>query len=102
MIFLGGKMNQISRSILERIFLIIRDYELGKTNLTYLIDSLDGSISALEEKLSSNFYANWTRPMLTLDTFLALDLEKSEKEKISLALNKLRQIIKEELELPDN
>lgn len=70
-------------------------YRDGEINLSYLIDSLEGSINALEEKLPIDWNKKWGMNMIKLDTYLALRLETERKSEILETLVELDQLIQE-------
>jgi hypothetical protein len=73
--------------------ILISKYRDGEVNLSYLIDSLEGSINALEEKLPFDWKEKWVRNMIELDTYLALRLETEQKSEILETLVELDQLI---------
>jgi hypothetical protein len=89
------KMNDHSNRILNRMLFQISKYRLGEIRLDILIDSLSGSIDALEEKLPSEWKDSWTIQIVNLDTYLALGLEEGKKSDILEDLNQLDELIKE-------
>jgi hypothetical protein len=52
-------MNDHTLRIIRRMIRLIDQYKEGSINLRTLVDGLEGSINALEEKLSEEFYAQW-------------------------------------------
>jgi hypothetical protein len=88
-------MNEKTSRILNRILLLLSNYRLGETNLAYLVDSLDGSLGALEEKLPDEWRDRWSRKMIELDTYRALGLEMERKSDILENLKQLTRLIQE-------
>ena len=88
-------MNDHSNRILSRMLLLVSKYRLGEINLAYLVDSLDGSLDALEEKLPDEWKDKWSRKMIGLDTYLALGLEAEKRSEILENLVQLDKLIQE-------
>lgn len=86
-------MNEHSNRILEQMIKIIEDYKTGNLNLRYLVDGLEGSISALEEKIPENFSKQWYDHWGALEEWLSLKLEEERKEKILQEIDSLEQLI---------
>ena len=88
-------MNNHSNRIIDYMHILISKYRDGEINLSYLIDSLEGSINALEEKLPFDWNEKWVMNMIELETYLALRLETEGKLEILETLVELDQLIQE-------
>jgi hypothetical protein len=78
---------------LTQVLTLISDYRENKIGLRYLVDSLEGIISALEERMSDDFYTEWDRSWAALEIALALNQEESRSNKIQDKLNILELLI---------
>jgi len=88
-------MNDHSKRILSYVHILTSKYRDEEICFSYLIDSLSGSIDALEEKLPSDWEDKWVTKMAELDTYLALGLETERKLDILEDLMQLDQLIQE-------
>ena len=52
-------MNSHTVRILRYAYLLLEKHEQNKVSLKYLVDSLEGSYTALEEKLSQDLVDGW-------------------------------------------
>jgi hypothetical protein len=86
-------MNQQTISIMTRVLEIIDLYKKNEVGLRYLVDSLEGSINALEEELPKEFYNDWFNSWVPLELFLALGKETINKEKIIIELERLHNLV---------
>ena len=94
-------MIKIDRSVLENMLNVIEDYRLNKIDLRNLVDSLEGSLSALEEKLPSEFYNDWYEHWGELEIILSLGIENARQEKISRKLIQIESLINNIINPPD-
>lgn len=90
-------MNFQSRVILQRILVLINDYKNNKINLKRLVDSLEGSLNSIEEKIPDEFTKLWYLHWGNLEIILALGIEIQSKEEILNELEKLEKIIQDYL-----
>jgi hypothetical protein len=70
----------------------LSDYREHKIDLRWLVDALEGSINALEEKMSGAFFLEWHRHWDKLEVVLALDKE-DEVAIVLTELNSLEMLI---------
>lgn len=90
-------MNEHTQRILERMLSLLKGYREGDVSLTYLVSSLEGSLSALDEKLPRTFYDPWYEHWGELETYLALGIEKERKAEILKEVEALDTQIKQSL-----
>lgn len=88
-------MKPQSLRIFNQILLLIKKYESGDIELNYLLDSLDGSLNALEENIPSGWKDRWLREIIELDTYCALGIEMGKKLEIQDNLQELTLLINE-------
>ncbi len=86
-------MNDQTIRILSRDLELISDYRQAKLPLRGLVDSLEGSINALEERLPRQFYGDWEKSWGELEIALALDKEELYASKIGEELANLERLI---------
>ena len=86
-------MNKQTQRIFRQMVILINQYKGEKIAFSYLVNSLDGSLNAIEEHLPSSFYENWAEHWIHLDTILALGTEKTEQELLSNELDALEDLI---------
>jgi hypothetical protein len=67
---------------------LIDDYRRHKINLRWLVNSLEGSINALEERMSTEFFLEWYRYWNKLETVLAL----GKDDEFEYVLSQLRHL----------
>lgn len=65
-------MKEQTTRILEQALAILVDFENDKVSLGFLVKSLEGSISALEEEPSSSFVEEWYKYWGALEEIHAL------------------------------
>jgi hypothetical protein len=82
-------MNAQINSILTRDLVIINNYKTGSIGLQKLLDSLEGSIDALEGKLPKEFLDTWDRHWEELDLIVALGKEKDLNDAIQKEIYEL-------------
>ena len=77
---------------------LLTKYKEGEVTLSFLVNSLEGSLSTLEEKLPGDFYAAWYKHWGELETYLALNLAKERKaevlEEVETLITQLKQSLK--------
>jgi hypothetical protein len=88
-------MNEHTRSILDRMLSIISDYRVKKISLRNLVDSLEGSLNAIEEKLPSKFMDSWYEYWGDLEIILSSKEMKADSydNETLVALNELESNI---------
>jgi hypothetical protein len=75
----------------------MNDYKRNNISLGQLVNSLEGSINALEEKLPEEFYKIWYSYWGNLEITLALGIEIQAQNDISEDLEELEKIITKQL-----
>jgi hypothetical protein len=90
-------MNEHTKRILERMQFLLREYREGDISLAHLVGSLEGSLSALEEKLPHIFYDTWYEHWGELETYLALGIEEEREAEILKEVEALSTQIKQSL-----
>jgi hypothetical protein len=90
-------MNEHTQRILERMLSLLTGYREGDVIFTHLVRSLEGSLSALEEKLPRTFYDTWYEHWGELETYLAIGIEKERKAEILKEIEALDTLIKQNL-----
>ncbi len=90
-------MKQQTRAILQRSLTLIINYRRNEISLESLVNSLEGSINALEEKMPEEFYKSWYAFWENLETAVALDIESQAKKEIFEDLQDLEKIIYKQL-----
>lgn len=90
-------MNEHTQRILERMLSLLNQFKKGEVALSHLVNSLEGSLSALEEELPRAFYSGWYEHWGELETYLALDLEKERSLDILKEIEALDVLIKQYL-----
>ncbi len=75
------------------ISLINRYRKEENLNLLSLVNSLEGSLSAVEEKLPQSFYDNWYKCWGGLEMYLAMGLENDRKREILENLARLERLV---------
>jgi hypothetical protein len=75
-------MEEYTSRVLNRMLLILKQYKENEISLSYLVNSLEGSLSALEESLPASFYDLWYEHWGELETYLALGIEKERESEI--------------------
>ena len=86
-------MNPHSRTILQRSLEFIDNYRNGLISLKKLVNSLEGSLNALEEKLPKEFYESWFSFWGDLETVVALGNELQTHEDVNRDIESLEEII---------
>jgi hypothetical protein len=90
-------MKDHSLRVLLRLISIIDRYKNKEISLNELINSLEGSIYSLEEKLPEDFVCKYNQYILNLDTAVGLGIELKAKTEISEDLENLKNIILEQI-----
>lgn len=93
-------MKEITLRNFITMLTIIGDYREKKIDLRRLVDSLEGSIDALEDKLPEEFYLEWHKHWNKLEVVLALGQE-GEGDYVLTELKFLEMLI-EIMITPDN
>ena len=88
-------MTEHTERILHRMVKIINQYKNGEVTLPYLVNSLEGSISAIEEPLSEAFKEIWYKHWGNLEIVLALNEEEGKRNDILADLDGLEVLIKQ-------
>jgi hypothetical protein len=70
-------MYQSTLNILQGIMITIKNYNDNNQSLRKIVDDLEGSVNAIEEKLSNKFYSNWQTHWGNLEIILAMGFEKN-------------------------
>jgi hypothetical protein len=91
-------MEQQTKSILLRALSLMKDYKNSSISLQQLVEALEGSLKALDERLSEAFYREWYNHFVNLDVAVALGIEKMNKEDILNDVNQLEKIINDQLQ----
>jgi hypothetical protein len=86
-------MNIHSREILNRALIIIKRYRNNEIGLAYLVNSLEGSLTALEEQMPEEFLEKWFSYWGDLEIILSLEEEKQAQNAIYNDLQGLENLI---------
>jgi hypothetical protein len=73
-------MNQHTISVMTKMTQMLSEYEAGKLNLRYLVDSLEGSINVIEEKMPADFMNRWYEYWGDLEIILSSNEEEIYKK----------------------
>ncbi len=68
--------------IISRMIQLIDDYRNNNINLNQLVNSLEGSLTALEERPSEDFLKDWYAHWGALEQWVALQLEDQRQSQI--------------------
>jgi hypothetical protein len=82
---------------LVRALALIHDYREQNIGLHYLVDSLEGTILSLEERMPESFYAIWDKSWSQLEIALALEQESLYQGEIQKELKNLETLLSETL-----
>ena len=91
-------MNDHTRRILTRMRDLLEAHSADKMELRELVDSLEWSLNAVEERLPSDFYSAWYDAWGTLEQVLALGTEVNRAGEISHAITALAAALGEQIE----
>lgn len=80
---------------LARVLVLINYYREQNIGLRQLVDSLEGTILSLEERMPESFYAIWDESWSQLEIALALEQEAAYQDTIQQELNNLEKLISE-------
>ncbi len=86
-------MNDHSKRILHAMLLLFDDFELKTISLERLVDGLEFSLKALEEKLPKDFYLQWYEHWGDLETVNALLSVKMATHDPKQSVDSLRKLI---------
>ncbi len=79
--------------IVYRMVLMLTDYRDGRLNLRYLIDSLEGSLTSIEEKMPDDFLKGFYEHWGNLEQWLALGLEEERRQEILTEVKSLEKFL---------
>jgi hypothetical protein len=68
-------MDQHTSSLLEKMLSLLRDFQQKQISLHYLVDGLEGTYNAIEQKLPKAFDLKWYEHWGALETILAVTVE---------------------------
>jgi len=85
---------------LARALALINDYREQSIGLRHLVDSLEGTILSLEERMPESFYAIWDKSWSQLEVALALEQESIYQNEIQKELKNLEILLLEFLPKP--
>ena len=80
---------------LASVLALINDYREQNIGLRYLVDSLEGTILSLEERLPERFYTIWDKSWSQLEIALALEQESVYRNVIQQELSNLEILLLE-------
>jgi hypothetical protein len=88
-------MDVHTRNIIGKMATMLQEFKKRKVNLRALVDGLEGSINALEEKLPDSFYTKWYSHWGSLEQYLATGSEKQFKKEIIMEVEALEGLLDE-------
>lgn len=80
---------------LVRALALINDYREQNIGLRYFVDSLEGTILSLEERMPESFYEIWDKSWSQLEIALALEEESLYQGEIQRELKNLETLLTE-------
>ena len=86
-------MNQQTKSILNRVLQNIEMYKKSEIDLDYLVNLLEGSINALEEKLPQEFYDAWFSSWSDLEICLAQGKQNIYRDELLIEIEKINSLV---------
>lgn len=75
-------MTDHSIRLLQKMLSLLEDYQTGRLGLRHLVDGLEGSFNALNEKLPDGFYIDWHLYWDRLEEKLALSSDEPQGEEL--------------------
>lgn len=62
------------------MLILLKEYQQGMSTLREVVDSLEGSLNALEERLPDSFYTEWFTHWENLEQIVAMGTEHNRRE----------------------
>ena len=88
-------MQAPTRRKFVRALRLINDYREKQIGLGYLVDSWEGTLDSLEERMPEEFYNVWFEAWGELEVVLALQEEASQQDQIQRGLKGLEKLLSE-------
>lgn len=91
-------MKQHTLQIFARMLTFLKDYQQGMRSLRGVVDSLEGSLNALEERLPDSFYTEWYAHWGDLEQIAAMGTEHKHREVVLEKVKALESLLSQYVE----
>jgi hypothetical protein len=86
-------MNDHTQRILKQMINLLEDHLEEKSNLTILVNGLEGCMNAIEEKMPETFQTHWYIHWAELETILAMGTEIVRQKEIFEEINAFKDFL---------